>query len=624
MAVEGSTKERIVISSDHAGYRLKERLKGYLEKMGFEVIDEGVHSPESSDYPDDALRAALRVSRGEVKRGITLCGTGIGASIAANKVPGVRAALCLTPEFARLSREHNDANMLVLSGRFLSYGRAVKVLKTWLETPFSQGPNHVRRIGKLAELDRKVREGLLVWVAVLSVCVSEAAEFVWEGPSLEALRREAAVVAGTERGMRRRRLVAAPDRPWEGRVPEELRLEFDGPVPRWDATGRYAVRSFRVTRGEEEVGVVGGFLSASDRVVLVPPEGGLFAETEDLGSFTVSLRMKPLRKAGVARVLERKVLVGGDSYGMVVELVGGRVVFRLERMWFDLKGEARSFVLKTGRTGYEPRWVHVVLDYDRLTGRLRLSLDGEEQDVVWATVTGGPEAAVLVPRFTGRSDLVVGGDGFGYLAELVVLRGVESDEAVRQAGPRVARASVTTPVLTNRFSNARLEAVVVDNEERPRSVKVWVRSAPEPFAEDAVRPAWSVWRGGEEVRGRYMQVRLEWGPEASVESLRVRVAEMAALEPPTDVRLVVEGGRLVVRWRPVEDGRVAGYRVTVEGSAGLRRELDAGGADVLVVEGLRAGEEYRVTVRSYDGSVPVNLSGPSAPRSILFAEESVR
>ncbi|MDH5233335.1 MAG: ribose 5-phosphate isomerase B [Gemmatimonadota bacterium] len=141
-------KERIPIASDHAGFELKQHLVSALTALGFEADDIGTHSPASTDYPDYAHPLAEQVERGEVKRGVLLCGTGLGMAYAANRHPGVRAAVAWTPEIAALSRKHNDSNVLVLPARFVSEEDGVAILKTWLETGF-EGGRHERRVEKI-------------------------------------------------------------------------------------------------------------------------------------------------------------------------------------------------------------------------------------------------------------------------------------------------------------------------------------------------------------------------------------------------------------------------------------------------------------------------------------------
>jgi RpiB/LacA/LacB family sugar-phosphate isomerase len=146
---------RIIIGSDHAGFALKESLRQALSSGGFDLVDAGTHGGDSVDYPDFGMIAAERVSSGEFDRGILICGSGVGMAIVANKFPGIRAALCLDEETARLSRQHNDSNILVLAGRKTEAAAAGRIIKTWLETPFDGG-RHQKRLDKIRELEQKL------------------------------------------------------------------------------------------------------------------------------------------------------------------------------------------------------------------------------------------------------------------------------------------------------------------------------------------------------------------------------------------------------------------------------------------------------------------------------------
>lgn len=141
-------KEIIPIASDHAGYEMKAALASQLRDLGYEVQDLGTESEQSVDYPDFAHPLAREVSDGKVKRGVLLCGTGLGMSYVANRYPHVRAAVVWNTEVAALSREHNDANVLVLPARCISTEEGKKILKTWLDTPFAGG-RHERRVEKI-------------------------------------------------------------------------------------------------------------------------------------------------------------------------------------------------------------------------------------------------------------------------------------------------------------------------------------------------------------------------------------------------------------------------------------------------------------------------------------------
>ncbi|MBI5198120.1 MAG: ribose 5-phosphate isomerase B [Nitrospirae bacterium] len=144
---------KIAIASDHAGLDLKTRIVDLLRKEGAEIVDFGVDNHDSVDYPDYGTRVAEAVSSGLSERGILICGTGIGMSIVANKFPRVRAALCHNVYTARMSRMHNDANVLVLAGRVLEEELALVMVDTWLKAVF-EGGRHERRLDKITELEK--------------------------------------------------------------------------------------------------------------------------------------------------------------------------------------------------------------------------------------------------------------------------------------------------------------------------------------------------------------------------------------------------------------------------------------------------------------------------------------
>jgi ribose 5-phosphate isomerase B len=145
---------KIALASDHGGFELKEHLKKGIEKLGHEMIDMGCSNAESVDYPDYGLEAAKLVSQGDADRAILLCKSGIGMSIVANKVNGVRGALCMDESMAESSRRHNDANVLILSSNYLDQKRADKIVNTWLRTDF-EGGRHQRRIEKIRDFENK-------------------------------------------------------------------------------------------------------------------------------------------------------------------------------------------------------------------------------------------------------------------------------------------------------------------------------------------------------------------------------------------------------------------------------------------------------------------------------------
>lgn len=148
---------KIAIASDHAGYQLKEDVKMWLRELGHEARDFGTHSEDPVDYPDFAVPAAEAVSRGECDRGIVLGGSGNGEAIVANKIPGIRCALCHDVTTARLARAHNDVNMLALGQRIVGSEVARDIVRAWLETPFDSG-RHQQRIEKISAIEARLIE----------------------------------------------------------------------------------------------------------------------------------------------------------------------------------------------------------------------------------------------------------------------------------------------------------------------------------------------------------------------------------------------------------------------------------------------------------------------------------
>lgn len=141
----------IALGCDHGGYALKKEVIGYLEKNGIEYKDFGCYDEKSVDYPEYAKKVAHAVADGQCEKGILICGTGIGISIAANKVKGVRAALCTDCFMAEMTRLHNDANILAMGGRVVGAGLALKIVDTFLNTPFSEDERHIRRINQIED-----------------------------------------------------------------------------------------------------------------------------------------------------------------------------------------------------------------------------------------------------------------------------------------------------------------------------------------------------------------------------------------------------------------------------------------------------------------------------------------
>jgi len=147
---------KIALGSDHGGYKLKENLKEYLKELNIEFTDFGCDSEQPVDYPDIGFKVSNKVKNGNFNKGMLICGTGIGMSIVANKVDGIKAALCHNEFTARYSRKHNNANILVLGGRVIGSGLAKEIVKVWLNTEFSQEERHINRLNKIKREEDKI------------------------------------------------------------------------------------------------------------------------------------------------------------------------------------------------------------------------------------------------------------------------------------------------------------------------------------------------------------------------------------------------------------------------------------------------------------------------------------
>lgn len=143
---------KIAVGSDHAGFPLKEQVREYLMRRGYEVEDCGTYSGQPADYPDYARKVAEQVANASASTGVVMCGTGLGVAIAANKVPGIRAVTCNNTLLARFARAHNNANVLAMGGRMIDRAQAEKILDTWFSTPF-EGGRHEERVEKIAAIE---------------------------------------------------------------------------------------------------------------------------------------------------------------------------------------------------------------------------------------------------------------------------------------------------------------------------------------------------------------------------------------------------------------------------------------------------------------------------------------
>ncbi|MEM6531363.1 MAG: ribose 5-phosphate isomerase B [Myxococcota bacterium] len=148
---------RVAVASDHAGFELKELLKSHMETLGYELVDVGTHSTDPVDYPDFAEKLALAIRDGHAERGVLLCGSGVGANVAANKVPGIRAGICHDPYSAHQGVEHDDIQVLVLGARIIGSEVAKDLVKIFLEAQYTGEDRHARRLAKVIAIEERYR-----------------------------------------------------------------------------------------------------------------------------------------------------------------------------------------------------------------------------------------------------------------------------------------------------------------------------------------------------------------------------------------------------------------------------------------------------------------------------------
>jgi hypothetical protein len=325
-------------------------------------------------------------------------------------------------------------------------------------------------------------------------------------------------------------------------------------------------------------------------------------------------------------ILEKGNYARNRFFGLRVFLQSGRMVFRFENMWFDPKSRISTLELQSQAPALSDRWTHYSASYDNTTGKLALFVDGREETIVWATLGGRPESALLVPRFSGSSDLVIGGQPFGDMDDLYVSRSFQP-EPLYSAVHAVPAGEVLTGVLENPFFNTEISSVALNRNPSLPGCDVYIRTSSGTFDRFAVKPDWVLFDGPR--TGRYFQVKtvLRAGADRAsspvLRSLAVVTKEMTGVEPPAVRSLAATNDLLRVSWDRLFDRRIRGYFVSVRDTAtGSVLKLDAGDAAELLVPGLKDRQEYSVTLSSYDDATPFNESRPSREQKILFTFRS--
>ncbi len=613
-------KEQIVIASDHAAFQTKQKLRVFLEKEGFDVIDDGTDSPESCDYPDYISKAASRVSSGKLKRGIVLCGSGVGASIVANKFPNIRAALAWSPAIAKLVREHNDANILVLPGRFMSVGKAKASVKQWLKTPFSQGVNHKRRIAKILEIEKTLKLSLLL-ILFLFASHLMGKTMEWSGDHLAALIKQNVQYSRQENTIS---LMIDYNLPTEDEN-TELFLDFNRSNSLEDLAGNYKVKSFSLFNNKPVMfrnSISGGFILPGNKVVInTKPENHLNNQ-KDLESFSISFWLHPtINASGMRTIFEKGNFKEGKHFGMKIFLAEQRINFRFNNFFFDSQNRPISLEARCSQVASLGEWNHYALSYDNTTGKMTLFLNGEENTVVWATSSRQPESEILTPRFNGNSDMIFGGQPFGYIDDFLITRNA-FDMVPFATIFKGQRGLILTDTIKNDFNNSKIQSILLNNKPSEQGFQIQIRTSQEYFDPEDIKPDWHDFK--EIVEGKYFQVRLALVSDESMrsspvlKSLIIKTADMNNIEPPSLITLTVSGQDLLVEWNKIFDKRLKGYFVHVKDIHGEQIKFDAGNTTSFTVTDLKDDEDYFISISSYDDTIPPNESKTSKENRIHF------
>jgi ribose 5-phosphate isomerase B len=625
--------KNIVMASDHAGFELKEKLKQYLLKTGYQVKDMGTDSTVSVDYPDYISKAAEKVSMNEIPRGVVLCGSGVGASIVANKFPNVRAALVANTKDAALSRIHNNANVLVLGARSLPLFRARKVLKTWLETPFTDQDRHLRRIKKINEIEKKIGMKILPLILFLSLLMGshkvQAETWSWTGFELDKLEKQNVILEKTS-------TVPVLRSSWDKPVADgqfDLFLDFNIPEQSFDRTGHYAITGENLYRGGN-VGFrgnnPGGFVMPGNIVTVGIKPADFLDNTKDLESFTLSFWLLPLFNSGERAILTKGAYSGKKFCGLKIFQSGRRLVFRLENMFYNTTNTSYTFEFRKGTELDTKNWKNYCLSFDKTTGKLILYSGADEVSVQWATITGGPESEILTPRFTGSSSLLtIGGDKpFGYLGDLFISR-TYFDTPRYASLTTEDQPEVFTGLLKNPYNNSKISEITLNNGTENERFEVFLRTCQDPFDPSAVKPFWKP-ATGPRLSGRFFQVKVVLKDDpmgkkpARLFSMKIRTDDMYDISPPSQVTLTATNSTLKIEWDKPIDRRIRGYMVYIKDNKGWSTKFDAGDVSFLMVTDMKDRQEYTVQVSSYDDAVPPDESLLSREQKIFFLRSDIR
>jgi len=598
-------KSIIAIASDHAGFELKEKLRTYLVKQGYSVLDCGTYSEASVDYPDYISKAARLVSQGKIEKAIVMCGSGIGASLVANKHPKVRAALVWSPKLARLSREHNNANVLVLPGRFIKFSKAKKITKNWLTTPYSDAPRHSRRLDKL----RKIEKSFLfffffaLFFSLLSSGFTN--NLTWTGSKLKTFTNSNLGLQRDSNGF------YLGIKPFQPKITEDfdLYLNFDKKKIK-DETKHYKIQKQNVIQDKHfffrQTPTV-GFLFKKNKIDIRVNKKNFLNEQVDMGSFSVSFWLYGASKKK-SEILRKGTYDNNTYHGFKIKIYNSKLYVVFSNFFFDIDNKSKKFILSSPYNS--GKWDNYFISFDKRTGKLSLYKNNKEESVVWATESGESESTVFTPHFQGYSDLEIGKSGFGYLDNFIVFnKSFKSppDSKLIQTKETL----LISPVFELNTFDAHIQKLLVNFEEKENAS---FRSENQIFSIDDYSPSWHT----SSAKGKYFQFKYPVKEEEKIYKISVFIQDLPKLNPPRDFSLAQKDDSVIVSWPLMNDQRLGGYFLYVRNNGDLMRKFDCGNVTNFIVTGLKKLETYTFSLSAYDQAKKVNESFLSQEKKIIL------
>jgi len=598
-------KSIIAIASDHAGFELKEKLRTYLVKQGYSVLDCGTYSEASVDYPDYISKAARLVSQEKIEKAIVMCGSGIGASLVANKHPKVRAALVWSPKLAQLSREHNNANVLVMPGRFIKFSKAKKITETWLNTPYSDAPRHSRRLDKLRKIEKNFLFFFFFAFFFFLLSSGFTKTLTWTGSKLKIFTNSNLGLQRDSNGL------YLGIKPFQLKITEDfdLYLNFDKKKI-IDETKHYKIQKQNVIQDKNFLfrqTPTAGFLFKKNKIDIRINKKNFLNEQVDMGSFSVSFWLFGTSKKE-AEILRKGTYIDNTYHGLKIKIYNSKLYVVFSNFFFDIDNKSKTFILSSP---YESgKWDNYYISFDKRTGKLSLYKNNEEESVVWVTETGGPESTVFTPHFQGYSDLEIGKSGFGYLDDFIVF----NKSFKRPPDSKLIQtkeALLISPVLEANTFDAHIQKLVVNFKEKEN---VFFRSENQIFSMDDYLPSWHA----SSAKGKYFQFKYPVKEKEKIYKISVYIQELPELNSPRDFSLKQQDDSVIVSWPLITDKRLGGYFLYVRNKGDLVRKFDCGNVTNFKVTGLKKLEPYTFSLSVYDQATKANESVSSLEKEFIL------